>query len=196
MAAQRPPTASSPSPPEKAISASSSANSDSLLMSMRQPVSSRREPGVLALAADRERELVVRHDHRRLLVLVVDEHLADARRRERLGDEAGGLVVPRDDVDLLAAQLGHDHAHAAAARADAGADGIDALGARLDRDLGAVAGLAGDRADHDEAVSISGTSSSNSSRISSSERRESTICGPLVPERTSMMTALMRAPCS
>ena len=42
-----------------------------------------------------------------------------------------------------------DHAHARAARADAGADRIDALDARLDGDLRAVAGLAGDRADHD-----------------------------------------------
>ena len=36
-----------------------------------------------------------------------------------------------------------------AAGADAGADRVDALDARLDRDLGAVAGLARDRADHD-----------------------------------------------
>src|SRR5687767_2802936 len=31
----------------------------------------RRQPGILTLAADRQRELVVGHDHRRLLVLVV-----------------------------------------------------------------------------------------------------------------------------
>src|SRR4051812_10222840 len=104
----------------------------------------RGEPGVLALAADRQRELVVRHDHRRLLVLVVDEHLADAGRAERLGHEAGGLVVVGDDVDLLAAQLGHDHANARAAWAHARADWIDAVGVRDDRDLRAVAGLAGD----------------------------------------------------
>ena len=61
-------------------------------------------------------------------------------------------MVPRDDVDLLAAELGDDHAHARAARADAGADRVDALGVRLDRDLRAVAGLAGDAADLDEAV--------------------------------------------
>src|SRR5215207_6855447 len=66
------------------------------------------EPGVLALAADRQRELVVGHDDGRLLVLVVDEHLAHTRRAQRLRDEAGGLVVVGDDVDLLAAQLGDD----------------------------------------------------------------------------------------
>ena len=110
------------------------------------------EPGVLALAADRQRELVVGHDHRRLLAVVVDQHLAHARRAERLGDEAGGLVVVRDDVDLLAAQLGHDHAHARAARADAGADRVDAVGVRDDRDLRAVAGLARDVGDLHQAV--------------------------------------------
>src|SRR5215207_1535234 len=51
------------------------------------------EPGVLALAADRQRELVVGHDHRRLAVLVVDEHLAHACGTERLGHEPGGLLV-------------------------------------------------------------------------------------------------------
>src|SRR5215217_3607521 len=110
------------------------------------------EAGVLALAADRERQLVVGHDHRRLAVLVVDQHLADARRAERLRDEPRGLVVVGDDVDLLAAQLGHHHAHARAARADAGTDGIDAVGVRDDRDLRAVAGLAGDVRDLDQAV--------------------------------------------
>src|SRR5918998_1628303 len=110
------------------------------------------EPGVLALAADRQRQLVVGHDHRGLLVLVVDEDLADAGGAERLGDEPGRLVVVGDDVDLLAAQLGDDHAHAGAARADARADRVDALLVRDDRDLRAVAGLARDVLDLDEAV--------------------------------------------
>src|SRR5207253_2669680 len=91
-------------------------------------------------------------DDRRLLALVVEVHLADAGRRQRLRDEARRLRVPRDDVDLLAAELGHDHAHARAARADAGADRVDALGVRLDRDLRAVPRLACDAADVDEAV--------------------------------------------
>src|SRR5579859_5752451 len=110
------------------------------------------EAGIQALLADRERELVVRDDHRRVARLVVDVDLTHARGRERLRDEAGRLGVPRDDVDLLAAKLGHDHADARAARADTGADRVDALGVRLDRDLGAVAGLTGDRLDLDETV--------------------------------------------
>src|SRR5204863_8836367 len=68
----------------------------------------RGEAGVHALLADRERELVVGDDDRRLLAVVVELDLAHARRRQRLRDEARGLVVPRDDVDLLAAQLGDD----------------------------------------------------------------------------------------
>src|SRR5687768_11566186 len=112
----------------------------------------RREAGVLALAADRQRQLVVGHDHRRLLVLVVDENLAHARRAERLRDEAGRLVVVGDDVDLLAAQLGYDHAHARAARADAGTDRVHPVGVRDDRDLRAVARLAGDVGDLHQAV--------------------------------------------
>ena len=112
----------------------------------------RGEPRVLALAADRQRELVVGDDDGRLAAVVVDEHLAHARGRQRLGDEPGGLVVVGDDVDLLAAQLGDDHAHARAARADARADGVDALGVADDGDLRAVAGLARDVLDLDEAV--------------------------------------------
>src|SRR5213078_2246609 len=112
----------------------------------------RGEAGVHTLLADRERELVVGHDDGRLLGLVVEVDLADARRRKRLGDEPRRLRVPRDDVDLLAAQLGNDHAHARASRADTRADRVDALGVRLDRDLRAVARLAGDAADLDQAV--------------------------------------------
>src|SRR3954453_7618574 len=110
------------------------------------------EPGVLALAADRQRELVVGDDHRRLLVGVVDEDLAHARGAQSLGHEAGGLIVVGDDVDLLAAQLRDDHAHARAARPDAGAHGIDAVGVGDDRDLRAVAGLARDVGDLHQVV--------------------------------------------
>src|ERR671925_23664 len=112
----------------------------------------RGETGVQALLADRERELVVGDDDGRVARLVVDVDLADARRRQRLGDEARRLRVPRDDVDLLAAELRDDHAYARPARADAGADRVDALGMRLDGDLRAVTGLAGDAAELDEHV--------------------------------------------
>src|SRR4051794_6100916 len=114
-----------------------------------QPVG---EAGVLALLADGQRQLAVRHDHGGLLGGVVDVDLPHLGGSQRLGDEPGRLVVPGDDVDLLAAQLRHAHAHARTARADAGADRVDTLHARLDRDLGAVAGLTGDGTDRDQAV--------------------------------------------
>src|SRR5439155_16037963 len=88
----------------------------------------------------------------RLLAVVVEIHLADAGRRQRLRDEPCGLVVPRDDVDLLTAELRHDHAYARASRPDACAHRIDALGVRLDGDLRPVAGLARDAADLDQAI--------------------------------------------
>src|SRR4051794_7732653 len=111
-----------------------------------------RKPSIEALLADRQRELVIGNDDRCFLRLVVHEDLADARRRKRLGDEARRLRVPRDDVDLLAAELRDDHPDAGAAGPDTGTDRIDALGMRLDGDLRAVAGLTGDAADLDEAV--------------------------------------------
>ena len=110
------------------------------------------QTSVHALLADRERELIVGDDDGRLLGLVVDQHLPHARRRQRLRDEAGRLGIPRDDVDFLAAELGDHHPDAGAARADARADRVDALGVRLHGDLRPVAGLAGDATDLDEAV--------------------------------------------
>ena len=112
----------------------------------------RGQTGVQTLLADRERELVVGDDDRRLLRLVVDVDLADARGRQRLRDEARGLRVPRDDVDLLAAELRDDHAHAGATRADARADRVDTLHVRFDGDLRPVARLARHAADLDQAV--------------------------------------------
>ena len=121
-----------------------------------------RETGVLSLLADGEGELVVGDDDGRRLLLVVDDHLTHARRRERLGDEPGRVVVVRDDVDALAAQLADDHAHARAARAYAGAHRVHTVRMGDHGDLAAagngltvtaaVAGLARDHLDLDEAV--------------------------------------------
>src|SRR6185436_14446655 len=110
------------------------------------------KPGIEALLADRQRELVVGNDDGCFLLLVVDEDLAHARRRKRLRDEARRLRVPRDDVDLLAAELGNDHAHAGAAGTNTGSHWIDSLSVRLDGDLRAVARLARDAPDLDQAV--------------------------------------------
>ena len=133
-----------------------------LLMSMRQPVSllARRAfwPSLPMASDSWSSGTMMVAD----LLLVVDDDLAHAGRRERLGDEARRVVVVRDDVDALAAQLADHHAHARAARADAGADRVDAVGVRDDGDLAAagdglavaaaVAGLARHLLDLDEAV--------------------------------------------
>ena len=57
-----------------------------------------------------------------------------------------------DDVDALAVQLVHDVLDADAAHADARADRVDALLPRVHRDLRAIAGLARDRLDLDDAA--------------------------------------------
>ena len=111
-----------------------------------------REPGVLALAADRQREHPLGHRHARDPVLLVDVDRDDLGRAQGVGHEHAGVVAPRDDVDLLAGQLGHDGLDARAALADGGTDRIEAVLARRDGHLGAAAGLAGDRLDLDRAA--------------------------------------------
>src|ERR687893_1123054 len=78
------------------------------------------EAGVLALPADRERQLVIRHDPLRLPLLLIQVDLPHARRAERLRDKPRGLGVPLDYVYLLVPKLGDDRPNAAAPRADAG----------------------------------------------------------------------------
>ena len=68
-----------------------------------------------------------------------------------LATNVGRVLGPRDDVDLLAAQLGDDRLDAAAALADGGADRVEPLLAAGDGDLAAAAGLAGDGLDLDRA---------------------------------------------
>ena len=110
------------------------------------------EAGVLALLADRQAELVVGDDDVGLGAVVGDDDLLDLRRRQRLGDEVGQVLAERDDVDLLAAQLVDDHAHTAAAGADAGADRVDVVVVAPHGDLRAVPWLAGAGLDLDDAV--------------------------------------------
>ena len=64
-----------------------------------------------------------------------------------LATKVDGVLGPLDDVDLLAAQLGHDRLDARAALADGRADRVEALLARRHGHLGAAARLAGDGLD-------------------------------------------------
>ena len=132
--------------PSWAIASSSIClNFDSLMMSSFQPVRCHGEADVLALAADGERELLVGDDELHAPVRLVDDDLVDLGRLDRGADEARRIAVPRDDVDLLAAQLLHDRLDARALHADARADRIDVRVAAHDGDLRARARLTGAR---------------------------------------------------
>src|SRR4051812_33792150 len=107
----------------------------------------RREPNVLALLADRERELVVGDDQLHAMAFGVDDDALDLGRGNRIADEARRVVIVRDDVDLFAAKLLDDRLNAAALHADARADRVDVAVARRDGDLGASTGLTRARLD-------------------------------------------------
>ena len=92
----------------------------------RQPVSCEARRTFCPLPADRERELVVGHDELHAVGVLVE--------RSTLATSAGWIAFdarsvagsrPRDDVDLLAAELADDRLHARAVHADAGADRVD-----------------------------------------------------------------------
>ena len=72
----------------------------------------RGEADVLAAPADRQRQLIVGHHHLDALGILVEHHLGDFRRLQRVDDEGGGVLRPRDDVDLLALQFADDRLHA------------------------------------------------------------------------------------
>src|SRR5262249_21677426 len=115
----------------------------------------RREADVLALLADRERELVVGDDQLHAVAFGVDDDALDLGGRDRVAHEASRIVVVRDDIDLLTAQLLHHGLHAAALHADARADRVDIAIARRHRDLRARTRLAGARLDaHDLLVDL------------------------------------------
>src|SRR5438034_36337 len=109
-----------------------------------------REPHVLAVPADGQRQLVLVHDRLDRLGFGIREHARHARRRERQLREALGVGRPGDDVDALAAQLVHHGLHARALEPDAGAHRVDRVVPRRDGDLGAAPRLARRRADLDD----------------------------------------------
>ena len=85
-------------------------------------------------------------------MFLVDVDRQDLGRRQGIGDEDRRVVVPRDDVDLLAAQLRDDGLDPCAALAHRGADRIEPFLARRDGDLRSAARFAGDGLDLDRAV--------------------------------------------
>ena len=86
----------------------------------------RGEAHVLAAPADRDVLLLIGDNDLDALRVRVQHHLADLSRGQRVDDEGGRVGRPRDDVDLLAAQLLDHRLDTAAAHTDAGAHRVDA----------------------------------------------------------------------
>ncbi len=107
---------------------------------------------VLATPTDGQRKLFVRHHDLDAPLILVENHLGDLRRGQRVDDEGRRIGRPRDDIDLLALQFADDRLNAATAHADTSAHGVDRGIVREDRDLGAAARIAGDRFDLDDRV--------------------------------------------
>src|SRR6266540_659567 len=104
----------------------------------------RGEPCVLTFFADREGKLPVWNHDIRGLVVGDDVDTDDVRRLERVGYVLLGLLVPFDDVDLLAAELVDDRLYAEPALSDARAARVDAGLTCADGDLGSRSGLTRD----------------------------------------------------
>ncbi len=85
-------------------------------------------------------------------MLLVDIDRQDLRRAQGVRHEHTGVVGPRDDVDLLAGELGHDGLDPGATLTDSRADRIEPFLARRDGDLRPAARLAGDGLDLDRAA--------------------------------------------
>ena len=112
----------------------------------------RGEADVLAAPADGERELLVGHHDVDALLVLVEHHLGDFGRRSALTTKVA-MSGDHGMMSIFSPCSSFDHRlHARAAHADAGADRIDRGVARDHRDLGARAGIAGDRLDLDDAV--------------------------------------------
>src|SRR5262245_15670691 len=62
----------------------------------------RGQPHVLAAAAYGERQLAFGHHHLDAVGILVEHHLGDLGRRQRVDDERGRVRIPLDDVHLLA----------------------------------------------------------------------------------------------
>ena len=126
-----------------------------LLISIRQVVSLAARRAFWPSRPIARLELVLRDDDGGGLPAagpLVQIYAAHPGRADRLGDVLGRVGVPFDHVNLLFVQLTDDRLDADAANTHAGSDRIDALLGGGDGNLGALAGLPGDRTDFDHAV--------------------------------------------
>ena len=108
------------------------------------------QPDVLALAADGQGELLVRHDHLHGMSVVVQQDLGNLGRGQRPAHVFGLFRDPVDDVDLLSPKLLHHRLHPGALHAHAGAHRIDVGVVGGHRDLRPSARLPGRSLDLDD----------------------------------------------
>src|SRR5205807_767775 len=92
---------------------------------------------VLPLAADRQRKLILAHEHDRPSDHVAKQYLIDFGGLQRGADQRLSVVVVAHDVDPLAGQFIDDVLDPIAADADAGPHAIDAGVATRHGDLAA-----------------------------------------------------------
>src|SRR4029079_13111332 len=103
--------------------------------------------------SDCQRQLLVLDDHfHHSFRIVYDRNALDLRRTDGVGHEDDWVFRPLDDVDLFTAEFPDDRLDARTLHPDAGPDGIDVALARIDCDLGAIAGFPHGAADHNGAV--------------------------------------------
>src|SRR5207302_751606 len=86
-----------------------------------------RQPGVLAVLADRQGELVLRHMRGRRPRFSIDVDAKHLRRAESVRHQLVGIVGPGDDVDPLGAELADDAPDPHPAGPDAGTYRVDAI---------------------------------------------------------------------
>src|SRR3989442_4947520 len=100
------------------------------------------EPHVLAVAADRHRQVFLVDDDVHGVLFLVDDDRGRLGGREGADHELRRIGRPQHDVDPLAGELLRHGLQARAAHADAGADRVDALVVGEDGDLRAHARIA------------------------------------------------------
>src|ERR1700693_3604272 len=89
-----------------------------------------REAHILAIAADRQRELVLVHNRLNGFCRRIAEHPGHSRGSERQLGEALRIGGPRDDVDSLTTELVDDSLNSRTLEADASSHRIDRVVAR------------------------------------------------------------------
>ena len=66
---------------------------------------------ILAFLANSQRKLIIRHDNRSVIVLIIDVDTGYASRRKCIGHIYSGVFIPLDHINALIAKSFNNHAH-------------------------------------------------------------------------------------